>query len=312
MLIGGFLPAFYTFKALRNGDSAILEQQYWLKYWGIASILSCVEYYADIFIFWLPFYYELKVIIILWLVYSKGAEILFQSHVEPNMEKHEEKIDSLLTHAKRKGVDVVVKGTSYAFLWSQKMLTQSLIEGTRYIASQTKRKQDYPEPKIVEKRNIVEIEKKETVLIEKKEPVIETVLNEKKEPTIIKKKAAAESEELEKNNSLSEAKDDENIEEEEPEGDEVEDTEEQKPSEEEIPKEIKKKSSIPKKKISSKEKDQPVTLTRTRSRTLTPATTSSVTAQKRKQVSTVGRKAGNEISRPTAPPVTRERSKTVS
>lgn len=74
-----------------------------MMYW-IAFALFCVaESFADIFIsFWFPFYYEIKILTILWLVssWTKGATILYRKWIHPTLMKHEEDIDRLLHKVK--------------------------------------------------------------------------------------------------------------------------------------------------------------------------------------------------------------------
>lgn len=73
-------------------------------YWIAFSFFCIAETFADIFIsFWFPFYYELKIIFIVWLVspWFKGATILYRKFIHPSLVKHEEEIDKLLAKIKQ-------------------------------------------------------------------------------------------------------------------------------------------------------------------------------------------------------------------
>lgn len=58
-----------------------LEYMKWMMFWIVFAAFCIFETFSDIFIsFWFPFYYELKVIFIIWLVspWTKGATIMYR------------------------------------------------------------------------------------------------------------------------------------------------------------------------------------------------------------------------------------------
>jgi receptor expression-enhancing protein 5/6 len=39
----------------------------WLTYWVVISFIQIFEYFSDVLLYWFPFYYLFKTIIVLWL-----------------------------------------------------------------------------------------------------------------------------------------------------------------------------------------------------------------------------------------------------
>lgn len=61
--------------------SALLDFEHRMMYWIVFALYCFAESIADIIIsFWFPFYYELKVIFVLWLLspWTRGASILYK------------------------------------------------------------------------------------------------------------------------------------------------------------------------------------------------------------------------------------------
>ena len=63
---GLLYPAYASFKSLRNNNPE--EYVQYLVYWLVYAGYLVFEHLADILLFWLPFYYETKVLLVLWLV----------------------------------------------------------------------------------------------------------------------------------------------------------------------------------------------------------------------------------------------------
>jgi receptor expression-enhancing protein 1/2/3/4 len=105
MLTAGVLyPAYRSFKAVRNKD--VKEYVKWMMYWIVFALITCAEAVADVLIsFWFPFYYEIKIILILWLIspWTKGASAIYRNFVHPWLLKHENDIDFYLEQAKTEG-----------------------------------------------------------------------------------------------------------------------------------------------------------------------------------------------------------------
>lgn len=85
MLTAGTLyPAYRSYKAVRTKD--VKEYVKWMMYWIVFALISCVESLADVIIaFWFPFYYELKIIFVIWLIspWTKGASLMYRNVSHP-------------------------------------------------------------------------------------------------------------------------------------------------------------------------------------------------------------------------------------
>jgi len=85
-----------SFKAIETPGKD--DDTQWLIYWVIYSIFSMAESITDIFVFWFPFYYEMKlvVLILLQIPQLKLPMTLYQSYVRPFLKANETKIDTLV------------------------------------------------------------------------------------------------------------------------------------------------------------------------------------------------------------------------
>ena len=67
-------------------------------YWIIYSFVHVIEYYLLIIVTFIPFYWEIKIAFILWLIapQTRGATILYHQYVEPLLNKHETEINETI------------------------------------------------------------------------------------------------------------------------------------------------------------------------------------------------------------------------
>jgi len=86
-------PIYNSYKAIKYEN--IEEQKSWLEYWIIFSCFYITESLLDILLSWFPFYFILKYLFLLCLVYpSSGlASFLFATFILPFFNAREEKID---------------------------------------------------------------------------------------------------------------------------------------------------------------------------------------------------------------------------
>lgn len=100
------LPAYASYKALKSRNQRELVP--WLMYWVVMGIFSALETIADIFVFWLPFYYEFKMIFVVWLILpqTRGHIIIYRYLIHPTLERHEQTIDGALDQAQSRAIDV--------------------------------------------------------------------------------------------------------------------------------------------------------------------------------------------------------------
>ncbi|XP_055099937.1 receptor expression-enhancing protein 1 isoform X2 [Symphalangus syndactylus] len=108
LIFGTLYPAYYSYKAVKSKD--IKEYVKWMMYWIIFALFTTAETFTDIFLSWFPFYYELKIAFVAWLLspYTKGSSLLYRKFVHPTLSSKEKEIDDCLVQAKDRSYDALV------------------------------------------------------------------------------------------------------------------------------------------------------------------------------------------------------------
>jgi len=118
LVFGTLYPAYRSYKAIKNKN--VREYVKWMMYWIIFALFTAGETFADMFISWLPLYYEIKIVFIIWLLSpaTKGSSILYRKFVHPRLVKHEKAIDLYIAKASDRSyatlMDVGKKGLNVA------------------------------------------------------------------------------------------------------------------------------------------------------------------------------------------------------
>jgi TB2/DP1, HVA22 family len=83
-------PAYRSFKAVRNKD--LKEYLKWIVYWVVYAFYTCIELVTDALLSWFPFYFEIKVIIFIWLLgpSSRGAMRVYKTCIHPTLVSREQ------------------------------------------------------------------------------------------------------------------------------------------------------------------------------------------------------------------------------
>ncbi|XP_077008834.1 receptor expression-enhancing protein 4 isoform X1 [Tamandua tetradactyla] len=108
LAFGMLYPAYASYKAVKTKN--IREYVRWMMYWIVFALFLSVETFTDIFISWFPFYYEIKMAFVLWLLspYTKGASLLYRKFVHPSLSRHEKEIDMYIVQAKERSYETVL------------------------------------------------------------------------------------------------------------------------------------------------------------------------------------------------------------
>jgi len=118
VVFGTLYPAYRSYKAVKNKE--VREYVKWMMYWIVYAFFTTAESIADVFISWLPLYYEVKIVFIIWLLSpaTKGASILYRRFIHPRLLQHENKIDKYIDKAKENSyatmMDLGKKGLNVA------------------------------------------------------------------------------------------------------------------------------------------------------------------------------------------------------
>ncbi|KAF2005487.1 hypothetical protein P154DRAFT_424681 [Amniculicola lignicola CBS 123094] len=81
--IAGFIiPGYYSLNALFSASK--VDDTQWLTYWVVFAFLTVFESAVSA-VYWFPFYYTFKFVLILWMALPQtaGAQIIFRSFIQP-------------------------------------------------------------------------------------------------------------------------------------------------------------------------------------------------------------------------------------
>jgi len=139
LVFGTLYPAYASYKAIKTRSNK--EYLKWMMYWIVMAFFSCVETIADIFVAWLPFYYELKILFVLWLLSpaTKGSTILYRKLVHPQLAKRETEIDSYLQKASDQGYSAILSLGSRGFSYVTNVAMTTAIKGQAQLADKIKK-----------------------------------------------------------------------------------------------------------------------------------------------------------------------------
>jgi len=97
--IGFLYPAYMSIKALESRDKD--DDTQWLMYWVVFAVFSVVEFFSDILVGWVPFYWLLKCAFLLWCMSPlEGSTIIYNRIILPYFLKHESVIDDAVRKGK--------------------------------------------------------------------------------------------------------------------------------------------------------------------------------------------------------------------
>ncbi|XP_056270563.1 receptor expression-enhancing protein 6 isoform X1 [Pseudoliparis swirei] len=97
-LIGFVYPAYYSVKAIESVNKE--DDTKWLTYWVVYGVFSLGEFFADIFLYWFPFYYAFKCLFLLWCMAPmswNGSQFIYDKMVRPVFFRHEATVDNLVS-----------------------------------------------------------------------------------------------------------------------------------------------------------------------------------------------------------------------
>ncbi len=95
--IGFVFPAYSSIKAIESRSKE--DDTKWLMYWIVFSTFSMVELFADVILFWIPFYSFIKCVFLIYCMAPtswNGSITIYNSIIRPFFLKHEEKIDKVM------------------------------------------------------------------------------------------------------------------------------------------------------------------------------------------------------------------------
>lgn len=128
------LPCFNTWKALSHRPLSEQDVARWAQYWTVMGAFMTFEYTLETFISWVPFYWELKTVFLLFLSLPQlnGASWVYGTYIAPYFSKNEAEIDRSI--AAVQGNTVAFLSDKLSGLWG--FLQSTLTKGQAQVASQ--------------------------------------------------------------------------------------------------------------------------------------------------------------------------------
>ena len=79
-------PAFRSFLALESDGTE--DDKQWLMYWVVFGLFNILDHFVGFILVFIPFYYFLKLVFLVWLANYNGAQLVYDRYVQPTMAKY--------------------------------------------------------------------------------------------------------------------------------------------------------------------------------------------------------------------------------
>ncbi|KAI0322703.1 TB2/DP1, HVA22 family-domain-containing protein, partial [Amylostereum chailletii] len=125
------LPSYSMYKALKHRPVSEPELERWANYWAVVGAFVAFEYAAEWALSWVPFYWEVKTIFLLFLSLpqTQGASFIYTTYLEPYYRQHENSIDSGIQSAQTETVAFLQSRVTKLFEFVGSLLTKSQSNG---------------------------------------------------------------------------------------------------------------------------------------------------------------------------------------
>ncbi|XP_014666527.1 PREDICTED: receptor expression-enhancing protein 1-like isoform X2 [Priapulus caudatus] len=140
LLLGTLYPAYASYKAVKTKN--VNEYVKWMMYWIVFALFTAVETFADVLVsFWMPFYYEIKIVFVLWLLSpaTRGASFLYRKFLHPTLNKREKEIDELIARAGDQGYSALWSISHRGISYASNFVLHTAMKGQTAVISQLKR-----------------------------------------------------------------------------------------------------------------------------------------------------------------------------
>jgi len=140
LFLATLYPAYYSFKAVKNKN--VKEYVKWMMYWIIYAFFIAFESVMDPFLtFWLPFYSEVKMVLLLYLVApaTRGSGVIYRRWLHPFLCDKEEEIDAVLQRVKEQGTNTAMTWIHQGVQWLGGVIVRGAVKGGGGLMQQLKR-----------------------------------------------------------------------------------------------------------------------------------------------------------------------------
>ncbi|KAF9238940.1 TB2/DP1, HVA22 family-domain-containing protein [Melanogaster broomeanus] len=95
-------PGYACYKTLSQRPASEEDLERWLMYWSVLGCIVGVEYVAEWLVSWIPMYYIMKTVFLLYLALpqTRGSSYIYINHLQPFFHSHESQIDAALASFK--------------------------------------------------------------------------------------------------------------------------------------------------------------------------------------------------------------------
>lgn len=109
LAFGTLYPAYSSYKAVKTKN--VKEYVKWMMYWIVFALFTTAETATDLLLSWFPFYFELKIAFVIWLLspYTKGSSVLYRKFVHPTLSNKEREIDEYIAQAKDRSYETMMR-----------------------------------------------------------------------------------------------------------------------------------------------------------------------------------------------------------
>jgi hypothetical protein len=109
-----------------------------MMYWIVFALFTTLETFLDVFVSWFPFYYEIKIIFILWVLSpaTRGSSILYKKVVHPMLVAREKEIDEMIEKTKVQGYSTFLQLFTQAFNYASTLFVNSAMRGQSLLGAQ--------------------------------------------------------------------------------------------------------------------------------------------------------------------------------
>ncbi|XP_064631771.1 receptor expression-enhancing protein 1-like isoform X9 [Lineus longissimus] len=129
LVFGTLYPAYSSYKAVKTKN--VKEYVRWMMYWIVFALFTFIETLTDAFLSWIPFYYEIKIVFVIWLLSpaTRGSSILYRKFVHPQLMKRERDIDDCIATAKDKGCAALMTFGTRGLNYAANTVVQTALKG---------------------------------------------------------------------------------------------------------------------------------------------------------------------------------------
>ncbi|KAF8752202.1 TB2/DP1, HVA22 family [Rhizoctonia solani] len=102
-------PTYASYKTLSKRPTQEADLERWLMYWSVMGVVLGIEMVAEWLIRWIPLYYYLKTIFLMYLALpqTQGATPLYNHRLLPLLEHYEPQIDASMARLRSRAYDFV-------------------------------------------------------------------------------------------------------------------------------------------------------------------------------------------------------------